>query len=473
MAKEIQFTVPATGTHYVVVRNAAGQWYNTATPGFEAFNGANWTSYDIAAAQVGTSKVYDADMPAVAAGLYEVFAFLQAGGSPAATDEPVSAGEVEWTGSAVASVGRSLPAAAAGEVAGLPVVSGVPDAGGNWTFNSTLNDASANARHLTGGSPAYGTGILGNALASSSGSTVANFLTGGVVRGRYTISSWVRFNGAGDGTIQVIFAPSDFSVIDFNFFLNSNTDLSPEWLDGAVTLIPSGVTTDAWHHYAVVVDSGYIVEYVDGEVGHTVSGLTQTNTWNVADEIRVSVSPGTDSTFLDDLVVVQEALTAAQVRYIYNAGVGRTWAAAAAAAPGLDYDLVRRVLGDGATILIGTGARSDVRAWNGTAPNNLVTGRVDGRVGAMAADVLTASALATDAGQELADRVLTRNVAGGSDGGRTVREALAATRNKVAFDVPAPGQFTVYAEDDTTPLWTGTYSRGANTLGPLTATDPA
>lgn len=72
-----------------------------------------------------------------------------------------------------------------------------------------------------------------------------------------------------------------------------------------------------------------------------------------------------------------------------------------------------------------------------------------------------------------ADKLLGRSLATGADGGRTVQDALRAGRNKVAFDVPAPGQFTVFAEDDGTPAFVGTYARGANTLGPLTATDPA
>lgn len=72
-----------------------------------------------------------------------------------------------------------------------------------------------------------------------------------------------------------------------------------------------------------------------------------------------------------------------------------------------------------------------------------------------------------------ADGLIARSIAGGTDGGRTVGQAFAAARNKVAFDMPAAGQFTVYGLDDVTPLWTGTYARGANTLGPLTSTDPA
>ncbi len=93
-------------------------------------------------------------------------------------------------------------------------------------------------------------------------------------------------------------------------------------------------------------------------------------------------------------------------------------------------------------------------------------------------DVLVSSRLAT-AGYTVppttaavADRMLGRNLAGGSDGGRTVAEALAASRNRVAFDVPSSGQFTVFADDDATPLWTGTYSTDAG-AAPVTGLNPA
>lgn len=52
-----------------------------------------------------------------------------------------------------------------------------------------------------------------------------------------------------------------------------------------------------------------------------------------------------------------------------------------------------------------------------------------------------------------ADALLGRSLAGGADGGRTVRQALAASRNRVGR---AGNVLTVYAEDDVTPLWTAT-----------------
>jgi hypothetical protein len=86
---------------------------------------------------------------------------------------------------------------------------------------------------------------------------------------------------------------------------------------------------------------------------------------------------------------------------------------------------------------------------------------------------LSWSGSADDSSAQIADRFLGRALQGGADGGRTVRDSLRAGRNKVAFDVPAVGQFTVYDEGDVNPAWTGTYTRGQGGLGPLVTTDPA
>lgn len=55
----------------------------------------------------------------------------------------------------------------------------------------------------------------------------------------------------------------------------------------------------------------------------------------------------------------------------------------------------------------------------------------------------------------IADKILGRNLAGGADGGRVVRDALRPNRNRVDVDEVA-GTITVYAEDDVTPAWVGT-----------------
>lgn len=105
-------------------------------------------------------------------------------------------------------------------------------------------------------------------------------------------------------------------------------------------------------------------------------------------------------------------------------------------------------------------------------PAALVGGRMDSSVGAMAADTLTASALAADAGNEIADAVLNRDMATGTDSGsptvRTPRQALRALRNKVSI---AAGTATITKEDDTTASWTAAVTTTAG--DPISAVDPA
>lgn len=69
---------------------------------------------------------------------------------------------------------------------------------------------------------------------------------------------------------------------------------------------------------------------------------------------------------------------------------------------------------------------------------------------------------------DAADKLLGRNLAGGSDGGRTVQDALRPMRNKRAI---AAGTLTVYAEDDATPAWTATVATAAS--DPINSVDPS
>lgn len=89
-------------------------------------------------------------------------------------------------------------------------------------------------------------------------------------------------------------------------------------------------------------------------------------------------------------------------------------------------------------------------------------------VTALAADSVTASALATDAVNEIADGILGRNISGGSSAGRTVKQALHFLRNKWSI---AAGTLTVTDTDDTTASWTASVSTTAG--DPVSTVDPA
>ena len=118
----------------------------------------------------------------------------------------------------------------------------------------------------------------------------------------------------------------------------------------------------------------------------------------------------------------------------------------------------------------------------GTAVAASAVASVTGSVGSVAAGGITASsvatgavdadALASDAVNEIADAVLDRNMATGTDSGsptvRTVRQALRASRNRVAI---AAGTATVYREDDTTASWTAAVTTTAG--NPVSEINPA
>src|SRR5678809_104051 len=102
MAGELstQDLLATTGlTLYAIVR-ASGHRVALGAA-LEVYNAAHWTSYAIAGTDRGAGY-YDADMPALAAGVYWREWRQQAGGSPAITDIIVDGAEpVYWDGTAL------------------------------------------------------------------------------------------------------------------------------------------------------------------------------------------------------------------------------------------------------------------------------------------------------------------------------------------------------------------------------------
>ncbi len=97
-----------------------------------------------------------------------------------------------------------------------------------------------------------------------------------------------------------------------------------------------------------------------------------------------------------------------------------------------------------------------------------VTGNLGGNVVGSVASVTAAVALTSGERNSVADALLARNVAGGSSVGRNVAEALAVLRNRTNI---AAGTLTVYATDDTTPLFTAAVTTTAG--NPISQIDPA
>lgn len=159
MAAEIQFADTTGQTCYANLVNNVGEWWNTVGGAFEAFNAANWADYDLAATEFGTSGIYRANMPAAAAGSYNLTARRRAGGSPAQSDPIVGDGGIEWSGTVVNSLdtvrlangvthGGDTAVFQLEHVAITCVTPGIPAVKIEQTDNSTFNV------HITGGSAA-------------------------------------------------------------------------------------------------------------------------------------------------------------------------------------------------------------------------------------------------------------------------------------------------------------------------------
>jgi hypothetical protein len=111
MANEICFP-DQTGLNFYGVLRIAGTVYNGAT--FEAPVTANWTNYDLAFTEASTTGFYFLNMPAVAAGYYDLFIYQRAGGTPAVTDgPPVAHMPIDWDGAAAVSLQAAFTVASA------------------------------------------------------------------------------------------------------------------------------------------------------------------------------------------------------------------------------------------------------------------------------------------------------------------------------------------------------------------------
>jgi len=98
-----------------------------------------------------------------------------------------------------------------------------------------------------------------------------------------------------------------------------------------------------------------------------------------------------------------------------------------------------------------------------------VVGNVGGNVVGSVNAVIDPVDLTTAGNEAIADAILLRNIAGGSNSGRLVREAFYFLRNR--WTVSA-GTLTVFQNDDTTSAWTATVT-GTPGADPITGNDPA
>lgn len=139
------------------------------------------------------------------------------------------------------------------------------------------------------------------------------------------------------------------------------------------------------------------------------------------------------------------------------------------------YDSAKTAAQAGDAMTLTSGERTTLAAsvWNALTSGLTAVGSIGKRLAddidaAISSRLAGGSYTAAPTAAENADKLLGRNLAGGSDGGRMVKDALRPLRNKTAI---AGGTLTVKEEDDTTTAWTANVSTSPG--DPLVSVDPA
>lgn len=183
MANELIAGYLTGATLYAVLWNEDGEAWNGSA--FEAYNAANWSTYDIALTEKTSSGRYYGTFPAAitTAGNYSYDVFVQQGGSPAVGDAAyrASVGEVRWTGSAVENPARAWD--------GVTVEGGI-SAGAGLTNDSGTQLTRINGRQAV----ALAVSALGGKLAGG-GTTNETFKPVALPAGNTRIDATVDSSG--------------------------------------------------------------------------------------------------------------------------------------------------------------------------------------------------------------------------------------------------------------------------------------
>lgn len=126
MAKEIQASYQPGRTVYALIFNATGSVYSSATLSFVTYSATDYANYVVSLSEVALNAgIYFGNMPAVSPGVYSIIARDQTGGSTAASDPVIACGDLQWNGSAVASVADAVTSGQFSQVAPLRIARGV------------------------------------------------------------------------------------------------------------------------------------------------------------------------------------------------------------------------------------------------------------------------------------------------------------------------------------------------------------
>lgn len=200
-----------------------------------------------------------------------------------------------------------------------------------YDCNGNVNDATANARHLTGASDTYGAGLLGQALTGGLGSD-ANWMTGVNWHDTpWAFAAWfklvtISLNDVGAKLVAVIGANTIVTAELFG--TGSNTATFRVTSGGDVDVF--GSLTPGWHHI-VVSYSELSLEPTIYVNGAAAGALPADSVTGDTGDVSLEVNAFVDVAAPVDLVGAwQRQLSASEVKVLYNGGVGVSYAQIAA-----------------------------------------------------------------------------------------------------------------------------------------------
>lgn len=197
MASELQAYTTSGLTLYAVLISSTGQIWNGAA--FEAYNGANWTSYDITLTEAGAG-IYLGNMPAAAAGMYSYIAYEQAGVNPATTDTIRGNGSLAWNGTAEVKLSDLALQATV-----LAITSGAT-AAQVWAYAT---------RTLTQTAAQIAAAVNGSSITIMRGDTLSASLTGiGAITGYTTLDFMVKKQKSDLDTSAIIHIRKNASAVN-------------------------------------------------------------------------------------------------------------------------------------------------------------------------------------------------------------------------------------------------------------------
>lgn len=213
MSNELSITTNIGIEVYFQLLNNTGQFWNTLSGAFQSYIASGAGYYDIpASGVVSGSQVYQASMPAAAAGVYSVIGRqLLTSGTPKETDTVIGVGQIQWDGSNEVPL---ISRASSGQVAALPT-SGIVNDKLNTIMNSGVLSSQLDTKALSG-SVAFLSGAVAGIMNSGTLNDKLNTLPNSGTLANITLSGHPLDSIATSGQVAVL----PISGIVYGMFTN-------------------------------------------------------------------------------------------------------------------------------------------------------------------------------------------------------------------------------------------------------------